>query len=235
MNDVSFLIKTLDRPNCLSRLLESVAARYPGVPAVIVDDSPRPYAQDMLEQRFAGQPFTAHHLPADQGASAGRNHGLEHIETPYFVLLDDDHAMRPDGSVERMREAISPGDWDLVGGAYVEYDRQGRPYVHRWEGWLDRIDTFLICRRLASNGGLTPCDIVNNFFIARTDAILALGGWDADLKTVEHVDFFLRGKAQNLRVAHLLGALVDHFPRRTPNYNRYRTQTVSRSHSRLSR
>ncbi len=77
----------------------------------------------------------------------------------------------------------------------MEYDRQGRPYVHRWEGWLDRIDTFLICRRLASNGGLTPCDIVNNFFIARTDAILALGGWDADLKTVEHVDFFLRADA----------------------------------------
>lgn len=46
---------------------------------------------------------------------------------------------------------------------------------------------------------LFDCDIVKNFFIAKTESLLK-SPWDMDLKLGEHEDFFWRAKKKNLRV-----------------------------------
>ncbi len=226
MRDLTFLVKTFERPGCLVRCLRSLRRHCPQTPVVVVDDSFTPYARTVLAEQFPDSPMTAYHLPPDTGISAGRNYALEHMTTPYFVLLDDDHVLRPDSHVDRMRATLVEGGWDIVGGTYVQVDQNNQPYVLCWEGELVRIDTMLVCRALRMSGDVSPCDIVNNYFVAKTEAVRSIGGWDPELKILEHVDFFLRAGERRLRVAHLRGAFVDHRPQRSAGYNRYRVDRV---------
>jgi GT2 family glycosyltransferase len=54
------------------------------------------------------------------------------------------------------------------------------------------------------------CDLVENFFVARTESVRALGGWDDRLKVAEHAEFFIRAKLAGLKVGYTPLAAVDH-------------------------
>jgi hypothetical protein len=58
--------------------------------------------------------------------------------------------------------------------------------------------------------GWRVCDVVENFFLARTQRVRALGGWDERLKVAEHHDFFLRAQRAGLKVGYTPLAGVDH-------------------------
>lgn len=45
------------------------------------------------------------------------------------------------------------------------------------------------------------CDIVQNFFLAKTSSVRTAGGWNSALKTFEHEDFFIQMKLSCLKVA----------------------------------
>ena len=68
------------------------------------------------------------------------------------------------------------------------------------------------------------CDIVPQFFVARRDVVLAMGGWDADLKTEEHEEFFVRAQRHGLRVAHCPEVRVLHWNTRPRGYVAYRSR-----------
>ena len=56
---------------------------------------------------------------------------------------------------------------------------------------------------------MAKCDIVQNFFMAETNAVRQkVAGWDEDLKLIEHADFFMRAKEAGLVVAHTPDVLV---------------------------
>ena len=44
------------------------------------------------------------------------------------------------------------------------------------------------------------CDISSNVFVARTDHVLEIGGWDPELVVIEHRDFFIRLKAAGMKL-----------------------------------
>lgn len=190
---------------------------------VVVDDSVRPYAVQLVQAKFAGSPVRVLETEPDVGISAGRNIGVAHVETDHFVLLDDDHVLTERSDIARMRDRLIKHDFDIVGGSYVEYDESGSPYVFAWEGHLVRVESALVCKRLELVEELTPCDIVNNFFVAKTKSVSSFGGWDPRLKVLEHMDFFLRAQTQGLRVAHLRGTFVEHLPERRQEYVQFRT------------
>jgi hypothetical protein len=54
------------------------------------------------------------------------------------------------------------------------------------------------------------CDLVENFFIARTQRVRELGGWDDRLKIAEHAEFFIRAKRLGLKVGYTPLSAVDH-------------------------
>ena len=54
------------------------------------------------------------------------------------------------------------------------------------------------------------CDRVENFFLARTQSVRELSGWDERLKVAEHQDFFLRAQRAGLKVGYTPLAGVDH-------------------------
>ena len=50
------------------------------------------------------------------------------------------------------------------------------------------------------DGDYRVCDITPQFFVARTDALRTIGGWDPDLKTEEHEELFVRLQRSGARV-----------------------------------
>jgi glycosyltransferase involved in cell wall biosynthesis len=156
-------------------------------------------------------------MPFDCGLSWGRNVGLEHVKTPYFCLIDDDHVFYPTGTnLEFMLDILENNDLDLLGGCFYEIT-EGQKRVRRWDGMLQRNGPVLAM--LPTPGDCdpwSPCDITHNFFLADTAAVREKveGGWDVDLKVQEHIDFFIRGMKGGLKCGHSnrVAVLHDHAP-----------------------
>jgi hypothetical protein len=149
-------------------------------------------------------------LPYDVGLSAGRNAALEHVTTPYFVLLDDDFVFHPVlTNLTALLAVVASGAADIAAGSLVlervenvgtlDLDAEDAPVPYTYAELFDLTNPAVLRMRKGSLGTLpepfSDCTfhhIVLNFFAARTDAVRRVGGWDADLKLGEHQEFFLR-------------------------------------------
>ena len=216
---ITVLVKTFLRPRTLHRLLTSIRRFYPALPIIVVDDSPDaqtiplPYLETII-------------LPPDSGLSVGRMEGLKQVKTLYVLLLDDDFVFY---RRTRLGQALTlmqqHSAIDIMGGAVVnlpfftvgDYQKAG-----------------LYPTAAAANhppgthiGGLPTLDKVANFFLARTDR-LRLVEWDANLKLVEHADFFTRARGilttvynQDFRCLHARTPFDKTYMRQRNNYLPY--------------
>jgi len=119
LQDVTILIKAFERPAALTRLLDSIEARYPGCPVLIADDSRDPIRDRVLD-RYGAQVDAYLTLPFDSGLSAGRNALLDRVETKYFVLNDDDFVYGSQADLHWMRRQMASSEVELLGGVYLE-------------------------------------------------------------------------------------------------------------------
>lgn len=180
---VTALIKTFERPYAVKRLVHSLQRVYPTLRIVVVDDSRRPTLLEGVHHV---------HLPFDSGASAGRNRGLDEIITPYFLLLDDDFVS---SSLQRISAWIEFLDRhpevDILGGRCIDLPLHSRHPQERgplFEG--------LPQPKIPLGTKIEHCEVVDkvqNFFVARTDAVRKVG-WNEALKTSEHAEFFMRAR-----------------------------------------
>ncbi len=158
-------------------------------------------------------------LPFDVGISQGRNEALALIETPYFLLLDDDYIFASETDVSALRDPVARGEWEVVGGRWL----QDGTYI-RHNLLLERRGPYLLkipgCRGV--KGAISAHDIVTNFFVAKTEVIRDLGGWHPELKVGEHMMFFARCQAAGLRVGATDLATVTHAPTYHETYARFR-------------
>lgn len=180
---VTILVKTFLRPRTLHRLLTSIRRFYPALPIIVVDDSPNAHPIPGVETVI---------LPPDSGLSVGRMEGLKRVKTPYILLLDDDFVFYRH---TRLGQAVALMEQhptiDIMGGAVVnlpfftvgDYQKAG---LYSTAAAPTYPPGTLI-------GNLPTLDKVANFFIARSDR-LRLVEWDANLKLVEHADFFTRAR-----------------------------------------
>lgn len=206
--DTTAVIKTFERPQCLHRLLQSLKRYYPGLRVVVVDDSriPSPDIKGVKVLR----------LPYDTGLSAGRNAGVDAVDTEFCVMLDDDFIVGPCTGLQvlvshlRRDPAI-----DIVGGAV---DNAGRGIWRFYGGLETTTHGHVVNRLMGPVQGLVRCDIIPNFFAARTQALRRVR-WDPELKLSEHVDFFARAKGV-LGVAYCPEAVITH-DRRCGDSGRY--------------
>jgi GT2 family glycosyltransferase len=166
-------------------------------------------------------------LEVDVGLSAGRNALLRHIATPYFLLLDDDVEFFRRTRIERLLDLVSSGTVDIAAGDYqrcknmILFTRRRQQPFHGTFQFRDG-DLHLVRRILASHPSYDLCDVVHNFFVARTENVLALGGWDEQLKLNEHVEFFVRLHRRGMRVAYCADVVAWHWMERNAEYDRYR-------------
>lgn len=207
VNDTTFIIKTFERPQMLYRLNNSIQVRYPDVPVIVADDS-----RVAVAEKPDGHNITYHRLPYDVGLSAGRNYLIDQVQTPYFVLLDDDFFFTGETKVEKLVALLDAGLFDLVGGA-VRFGHR----LQYYQGFIQQIGQTLYCSHLENQGGPVRCDVVWNFFAAKTDVIRRVR-WDEELKLGEHLDFFMRCKERGVRVGHCPTVTINHDPQHPKGY-----------------
>lgn len=239
---VTFIIKTLERPQCLYRLVKSIFKYYPGAKILIGDDSEISCKAE-IEKRYPKEDIHVFELPHDCGVSYGRNYLVQRVKTPFFVLLDDDFEFDENTNIQKGLEMLKKYDVDILGGYFRNYHQINSPF-----DIIKFIIKFLIGRIPANYNYLgyitynkntaeiyfkyytdrfpefERADIVHNFFIAKTDVILSRNLWDESLKIHEHTPFFLKAKLNGLRVAFTNCMSVKHKPLRTKKYNTFRNR-----------
>lgn len=248
---LSIIIKTFNRPASLTKLLRSIQSLQLTYPVLIADDSQQS-SKALILKLFPDLNITYLELPFDTGLSEGRNILVQHVKTDCFLLCDDDYVFDERTGLPRAYQCLADNQLDILGGSYYNY--VNIPSLNVFVRQLNhpkRLVRFLFnryqtsryigrfnisgshCELLISQNKPKqtpfPCDLVNNFFIARTDRVKAFGGWDKELKMGEHEDFFLRAKQHGLKVAFSNELVTRHYPFipvKNSAYNNYRVRAA---------
>lgn len=218
LSQLTAIIKTFQRPRALARLIRSIRRFYPRLAIAVADDGVIPSPRDDVDYL---------RLPTDIGLSAGRNALLRHVRTPYFLLLDDDLEFNRRTRVERLLDLVARGEVDIAAGDYHRCKRKLFFIRRRWQPFhgifrFQEAELWLLRATLATFPDYQLCDVVHNFFVGRKADIVALGGWDEELKLNEHVEFFVRVRRRGMRVAYCKDVVARHWMDHHPDYARYR-------------
>lgn len=183
IRQVTAIVKTFERPHCIQRLLESIERMYPTLQIIVADDSKTPFHSNNANVKVL-------HLPYNVGLSAGRTEALALVQTPYFLLLDDDFVFyRKTQILSLIRWLDEHPQVDIVGGEVVNLPEYQVP-DYRQAGLLPTSS-----KPLYPDGalidGLRVYSKIANFYLGRTQTVQKVG-WNADLKLAEHTDFFTR-------------------------------------------
>ena len=197
---VTVLIKTFQRPRTVNAAIASIRRFYPSIPIIVADDSSSTVT-------IVDSSAAVHRLPFDSGVAMGRNFLIAHAQTEYFLMIDDDNIFSRDTRLERMIDELEAGDFDIMSCLILEGsswlgDPKVRRHIVDFQMNLELSDGTLrfLEPDSAERRDAIRCDLVHQFFLARTAKVRATGGWDERLKTADHTDFFLRMKNHGLKV-----------------------------------
>lgn len=209
-----FVIKTFERRESISRLLESLSKFYPQAKAWIADDSKNPQTKaENPNHTFIPCPF-------DVGLKCGRQVALACVSTPYFVLLDDDFVLTEDTRIEMLIDSIESMGLDFCGGEV--YDGDGKSAPRCFTGMFIEEPGRLNVIPCKDDALVKRTHVLANFYAAKTDSIRSLGGWDCRLKIWGHEDIFIRAWKAGMKVAFDNRVSVNHFPTPYENYKKFR-------------
>ena len=222
LDELTFIVKAFERPDCLRRLLKSIGDVYPGANVIVLDDSkaallPGDEASVLAIRHNLN--FTYLRTEYDIGLSAGRNRLVDVVKTSYAVLLDDDSVLNGSENILLLVTVLEAGRFDIAGGCV-----QSPKYGPGWSYSLSHGDNRLT---VAPDVACTPgelahrppdfntadvacwkVDFILNFFVGRVEALRSGVQWDPRLKLGEHEDFFLRAQKRGLKVAMCRGITV---------------------------
>lgn len=242
MDEVTIIIKTLDRCDCLINLLDSIFKKYPKIRVLVGDDSEISSKEKILS-KFNQYNLQYYNLEKDCGLSAGRNFLLNKIQTKYFVLADDDFVFDQKTNLERAVQILEEKKLDIIGG----YIRNYKIVKSNWDKLLVLIqkilkyelptnyigtlkmegNTFYADYTVHSFPEFAETDLVLNFFLAKTERIKEIHGWDPKLKLQEHTEFFYRVKLNNLKVGFTNELSVQHHPVKLKKYSEKRNRNYT--------
>ena len=222
--DVTVLVKTFERPDCLERLVASVRRFYPSIPVLVVDDSAA-----RLDTSGLGITRYLHFPYRSLGSGPGRNAGLAHVETPYVLVTDDDMVFGRRTDLRKMLRALETTPFDVVSCRWMDHHPWTgvRLGVNRFEGTLDLEDGTLVHRFGATRGtvgGLPVFDVVHQFFLAGVER-LGAEPWEPSMNVLDHTELFLRLRDRGLRCTRLPDVLVYHHPSLPDRYRAVREDT----------
>jgi GT2 family glycosyltransferase len=221
LSQTTAIVKTFQRPDCLNRLIRSIRQYYPELRVLVGDDGLQP-------SHCTGADYFR--LPLDIGLSAGRNVLLEHVHTPYFLLLDDDVEFCRSTKIEHLIRLVDQGSIDIAAGNCLRTKRKLfflRTKPQPFHGLFDFRDEELrlVHGNHGQGEGYLLCDIAHNFYVARMDAIRSMGAWDPELRQNEHTEFFVRAHRHGLRVGYCQDVIIRHWVDRPPGYAAFRNRS----------
>ena len=241
IDDYTIIIKTFERFQCIKRLVATVLKVYPNACILIGDDS-QTSCKRYFEKHFPNANLKVFELPKDCGLSYGRNYLLDHVETKYFILCDDDFMFDDMTDLESGLQLLNQNQLDIIGGYFRNYScirkvsdnfkvlvqeifHLERLYNYIGSIVLDENNRILYAEYITNEfPDFTLTDITHNFFIGRTKIIRETNRWDDELKVHEHTAFFLKAKQNNLRVGFTNKMSVRHKPIRSQLYSSYRNR-----------
>ena len=197
LSRLTAIVRTCDRPKSIERLIRSIGWVHPQLRVLVADDSRK------------SKPITGADLvrmPADIGVAACRNALLARVRTPYFLLLEEDMELDRNSGVERLLALVAESRLDLASGDLLACRRRFGLFTSRRPAPAHATFEFAAStlkvipgHRLAGDD-FKMCDLTHNFFVARTDKVRALGGWDPQLLVDERVEFFVRAFRFGMRI-----------------------------------
>lgn len=218
LSEVTVVIKTFERPKSLNRVLRSVRRFYPQLKIVVADDSLKPRPPKGV---------TYLRLEHDCGVGAGRNALLQSVSTRFFLTLDDDFQLTKHSGIEQLLALVRDGAVSLAGGNCIRVKRKlffvkQRPQPYFGAIRLDNGHLQLTHGYHSREDGFFRCDIIPQFFVAHTETIQGMGGWDSELKTNDHQEFFVRLKQKGIRVGYCPSVSCLHWHTMPAGYAAYR-------------
>jgi GT2 family glycosyltransferase len=204
--NVTALIKTFIRDNYLFRCVSSLKRHYPDIHIIVADDG---HTSDEKESRLTQLGVDRYiRLPFNSGLPYGRNVLLQHLETSYFLIGDDDFMYTRETHLEYLLKLLDISD--IAAGALSDGKR-----LANYEGRLEFSDEGVRFKRhpreFKSYQGIRyqPCDITYNFFLGKRSTVTAR--WNEDLHILfEHADFFLEAHKHGHKIVFTPDAVALH-------------------------
>ena len=196
-SQLTAVIPTADRPKCLRRVVRSLRRHCPELKVLVGDYGLEPVSasgEDHLR------------LPTGVGRGGACNALLARLRTRYFLMLGDSCELQKETRIERLLELVASDKLDLAAGSLTGCARRFWIMVRRTpeqaHGLLEFEGERLSLTRghRSAGDGFLWCDLVHSFYVARTDKIRQLGGWDPELMQDEREEFFVRAQRQGIRV-----------------------------------
>jgi len=182
--EVSILIPSRDRPECLPRTLASALGQQDvKAEIIIIDDGSRVPVAELLESAASRKVRVIRREEAE-GVSLARNAGIAAARGQWLAFLDDDDLWAPT-KVRRSLDAATKQHAHFAFSGGVAIDRQGRvAFVD--DGPSEQ--TSLYYGLLAAN--VLPFGASN--VVAKTSCVRDLDGFDPELSTLADWDFNIR-------------------------------------------
>jgi GT2 family glycosyltransferase len=190
MDRIAILYTTFLRDELMAHTVKSIQDNWQNNYTLLIADQGYPRVEKL---KAYNQPKNNTYyviLPFDCGLSEARNFLVEcasQLKIKYCLLTADSIAFMAKYDFEPIIAKFESDPSIAIIGLNLK-DRVP------WEGNLDIVNgSFRFTKVMPSGEPYTQSDICRNFFIARTEALLA-NPWDKHLKLCEHEDFFWRLK-----------------------------------------
>ena len=221
---LTVVVKTFERPDMVRRAVKSLRKLHPLIPMIVADDSRNPIT-------FDEDPITTClQLPFDSGISYGRNRALEKVETPYYLLIDDDHCFEEDCNLGELVEILENTDFNMVGMRMLNY-RSKRGYCRgelQFAGTLVRENDKMIHyigRNRGIHMGFPIYDILLNCYAAKISNTKQIS-YDENIKIgKEHGDYFLAAKKVGFKATLSRNSFIHHRPLYSSEYIKFRSRS----------
>ena len=124
--EITFIIKTFKRYECLDNLLRSIKRFYPTAKVLIADDNHEYEYDCKLYLKWKKRlDLEVIRLPFDSGLSAGRNAMVDKAKNPFILLLDDDFVFTEQTDINKFYKILkSDKEIGIVGGSCIEGDKE---------------------------------------------------------------------------------------------------------------
>lgn len=213
-SNIAVVLTTFLRDNMVLKTLEYYD-RYP-YRIYLADQGMFSIEKEKAYEKFRQRGHVIIYCPFDSGLSYCRNKIISLVKEPYLFLTDDDILIRE--KLDRHLKLFSNEKIGIVGGQLHNHTTNLKQV---YSNTLEFVNGELHYKK--KNDGF--CDIVLNFFIARTKLFKDIR-YDNNLKLTEHSDFFLTLKQNtNWKVYYEPSLVGDHYPERPEEYKIMRARS----------
>lgn len=240
LSELALVFATIDRPNAVQRLINSVHHFYPEMKIYVADQS---CPSEYMKEYYRDMSVNITWMPHDAGVGASRNAAVKKVKEQYFLLCDDDFIFIPETKFENALKILNQkGDISVVGGKLIDvdhklnYERRSHRY---WELFFEYdiknkflltvpIEKFSPRSDYCEGISFYHCDAVMNFSIFRRSIFNETIKWDEQFKSNgEHKDFYLNMKMNShCQVVYLPSMVAEHNHPILNNYSELRNRSL---------